>query len=416
MIIITRLTHRYQQQQLLRPSGDVISTRKRPESSPEVRHEHCHGISLPWYCDTVPIYRGHLGFSVWSPKKKTRTGFPGPLFSTVFWPWAPQAERPRNGFWDFFLTSGWKTKVTPVNGQRYRRTRLSAPQGKVQHESLSGSDFLTCMLPTFCPPMIWAMSLEFRGKPSIWRPTVSQEHSAERLWPPKSDGLYFSPTKSARQFIRSLPRTLPWNFITIPSKQQLCNCMLEETMTLWQVLDSFYLLAKRSRIKAVSGSHCACSVRSTRLVADLFENPSTSCGIGKRVKCENAPQHANVRFPERPLCQDSLNGGLVNQGLRRLSTSCHDCRQLSSCCCEISLHIWRPKRPQICTIADDCAQISESGLKPPIREHPFRPSRLLRNTPEYHYTQKDQRTELYYFRIIFGNSCSVITEPICFWN
>ena len=33
-----------------------------------------------------------------------------------------------------------------------------------------------------------------------------------------------------------------------------------------------------------------------------------------------------------------------------------------------------------------------------------------------HYTQKDYRTELYYFRIIFGNSCSVITEPICFWN
>ena len=34
----------------------------------------------------------------------------------------------------------------------------------------------------------------------------------------------------------------------------------------------------------------------------------------------------------------------------------------------------------------------------------------------YHYTQKDYRTELYYFRIIFGNSCSVITEPKCFWN
>ena len=34
----------------------------------------------------------------------------------------------------------------------------------------------------------------------------------------------------------------------------------------------------------------------------------------------------------------------------------------------------------------------------------------------YHYTQNDYRTELYYFRIIFGNSCSVITEPNCFWN
>ena len=32
------------------------------------------------------------------------------------------------------------------------------------------------------------------------------------------------------------------------------------------------------------------------------------------------------------------------------------------------------------------------------------------------YTQNDYRTEIYYFRIIFGNSCSVITEPNCFWN
>ena len=30
--------------------------------------------------------------------------------------------------------------------------------------------------------------------------------------------------------------------------------------------------------------------------------------------------------------------------------------------------------------------------------------------------QKDYRTELYYFRIIYGNSCSVMTEPIRFWN
>ena len=38
--------------------------------------------------------------------------------------------------------------------------------------------------------------------------------------------------------------------------------------------------------------------------------------------------------------------------------------------------------------------------------------------PEYHYTytQMDYRTELYYFQCIFGNYCSVITEPICFWN
>ena len=34
----------------------------------------------------------------------------------------------------------------------------------------------------------------------------------------------------------------------------------------------------------------------------------------------------------------------------------------------------------------------------------------------YHYIQKISRTALYYFRIIFGNSCSAITEPNCFWN
>ena len=43
------------------------------------------------------------------------------------------------------------------------------------------------------------------------------------------------------------------------------------------------------------------------------------------------------------------------------------------------------------------------------------PARLLLSRVD-HYTQKDYRTELYYFRIIFGNSCSVITEPICCWN
>ena len=35
---------------------------------------------------------------------------------------------------------------------------------------------------------------------------------------------------------------------------------------------------------------------------------------------------------------------------------------------------------------------------------------------EYYYTQNDYRTELYYFRIIFGSSRSAITEPKCFWN
>ena len=34
----------------------------------------------------------------------------------------------------------------------------------------------------------------------------------------------------------------------------------------------------------------------------------------------------------------------------------------------------------------------------------------------YHYIQNAYRTGLYDFRIIFGNSWSVITKPTCFWN
>ena len=40
-------------------------------------------------------------------------------------------------------------------------------QGKVKFQSISASDLLVCMLPTFCPPMIWVISLEFCVKPSI---------------------------------------------------------------------------------------------------------------------------------------------------------------------------------------------------------------------------------------------------------
>ena len=42
--------------------------------------------------------------------------------------------------------------------------------------------------------------------------------------------------------------------------------------------------------------------------------------------------------------------------------------------------------------------------------------RLIELYSNYHYTQNDNRTDVYYFRITFGNSCSVITEPNCFWN
>ena len=59
---------------------------------------------------------------------------------------------------------------------------------------------------------------------------------------------------------------------------------------------------------------------------------------------------------------ESLNGGFANGGLRYSSTIVHDCLQLSSFCHENSLY----KRPRKCTIAHDCAQIAESGLKPPF--------------------------------------------------
>ena len=48
----------------------------------------------------------------------------------------------------------------------------------------------------------------------------------------------------------------------------------------------------------------------------------------------------------------------------KLSTSVHDCLRLSSLCHETPLKRG-PKGPQKCTIVADCAQIAESGLKPP---------------------------------------------------
>ena len=46
-------------------------------------------------------------------------------------------------------------------------------QGKVKFQSFSGSDLLTCMLPTFCPPTIWTISVNFVGSPPFWPPTIS---------------------------------------------------------------------------------------------------------------------------------------------------------------------------------------------------------------------------------------------------
>ena len=58
-------------------------------------------------------------------------------------------------------------------------------------------------------------------------------------------------------------------------------------------------------------------------------------------------------------------------------------------------------------------------LRTPLKTESFSQKSVVlvkRKNGFTHHAQKDYRTELYYFRIIFGNSCSVITEPICFWN
>ena len=39
----------------------------------------------------------------------------------------------------------------------------------------------------------WVMSLEFCRNPPFWRPTISQEHAIEKLWPPKAMDFTFSP-------------------------------------------------------------------------------------------------------------------------------------------------------------------------------------------------------------------------------
>ena len=46
-------------------------------------------------------------------------------------------------------------------------------QGKISSSLFSASDLLTCVLPTFCLPTIWAISLELNGDPPFWRATTS---------------------------------------------------------------------------------------------------------------------------------------------------------------------------------------------------------------------------------------------------
>ena len=90
-----------------------------------------------------------------------------------------------------------------------------------------------------------------------------------------------------------------------------------------------------------------------------------------------ANRFADSRESSDSETRESLNGGFSNGGLRCLSAIEHDFLQLSSFCDEKSLY----KRPRMCTIADDCAQIAESGLKPPF-ESPHLDFPNSRKSPE----------------------------------
>ena len=106
------------------------------------------------------------------------------------------------------------------------------------------------------------------------------------------------------------------------------------------------------------------------------KNPLRAIRVSRAIRVD--PRSANERKIGRKLRKksqwrnlfggswESLNGGLANGGLRCLSTIVHDCLRLSSFRDESSPQKWAPKRPQKCTIVDDCAQIAESGLKPPF--------------------------------------------------
>ena len=81
----------------------------------------------------------------------------------------------------------------------------------------------------------------------------------------------------------------------------------------------------------------------------------------------------------------------------------------SSCCLEAVL--WQYFEEAVCAPKVRLKWYGFEGFSPDHSSHCC--GGLF---PQYHYTQKDYRTELYYYRIIFGNSCSMSTEPNCFWN
>ena len=103
---------------------------------------------------------------------------------------------------------------------------------------------------------------------------------------------------------------------------------------------------------------------------------------------ESEKYASDLKFRRKSdFCQISKWGlskwGLSKWGLSKwgLKVLVHDCLRLSPFCDESR----GPKRPQKCTIVDDCARIAESGLKPPF-ESPhldfpeFLPNFRLRNS------------------------------------
>ena len=59
--------------------------------------------------------------------------------------------------------------------------------------AFSGSDLLTCILPTFCSLTLWAISLESYGKPSILEADDFLGACCRKAMTPESYGLSSSP-------------------------------------------------------------------------------------------------------------------------------------------------------------------------------------------------------------------------------
>ena len=116
-------------------------------------------------------------------------------------------------------------------------------------------------------------------------------------------------------------------------------------------------------------------------------------GKSFRNKClKNKPKPIpDTHFTKIPFSDETNSGkskwGLCKWGLKVLVRNCHDCQKLPSFCDANSLY----ERPRKCTIAHDCAQIVESGLKPPFE------------SPHLDFSDKPTWHEL---AVIWCSSCS----------